>query len=359
MFSETGRKLREHICLIARCCLPAVVLTGLLAGCGAPAWKQFDQIQLARQLPAGLPEGMERVILGAGYIGPHSGSGSAFGSDMRIASALTDTNDSVIARSCLIAVVAHRLLYVQTSYRYVIEVDLGGVAFGGADMSRAVPEELTLVAAASQSVAAKPADARIAALGDSELVMPLARGEVDRCISIMKDAIFETRGVPDDSGISQMRNKRYAGASLRFSKAMNQSLPIRMAGKEIEQRLAALPARSGGRRTPVFVPANIPEAMLYNHILLNTLTRPSQPKNSNATSIVLSMYVQYAHERVLELLGAPETYRGAGAEGFDRKWRTLDGMTVHVSRGAAHRLRVEITGLVVRDPLMTQADMGG
>ena len=334
-------------------------MTGLMAGCGAPSWKEFDRIQLARPLPAALPGGMVRTILGAGYIGAHSGGGSTFASDMRIASALTDTNDSVIARSCLTAAVSHRLLYVQTSYRYAIEVDLGDVMLGGAGMARAVPEELKLVASVSQKVAATPGDARIAAVGDSELVMPIARGEVDRCISIMRDAIFETRGETDRSDINPMSNKRYAGASVRFSKALNQSLPIRMAGKEIEERLTALPARSGGRSAPAFIPASIPEAVLYNHILLNTLTRPSKPKNSDNTSVVFSMYVQYAHERVLELLGDPATYRGAGADGFDRKWRTLDGITVHVRRGAGRRLSVEITGLIVREPFTTQADMGG
>jgi len=343
---------------IARYCLTAIVLTALLAGCGAPSWKQFDQIQLARPLPAALPGGMQRTILGAGYIGPHKSGSSTFGSDMRIVSALTDANDSVIARSCLTAAVSHRLLYVQTSYRYVIEIDLGGMALGGAGESRAVREELKLVASVSQGVAATPADSRLAAIGDSEIVMPIARGEVDRCISIMKDAIFETRGAPDDSGISMMRNKRYTGTSVRFSKALYQSLPIRLAGKEIEERLAALPGRSGGPRSVVFVPVSIPEAVLYNHILLNTLTRPLKPRSSDEKPVVLSMYVQYAHERVLELLGDPGSYRGAAADGFNRKWRTLDGMTVHVST-TGRRLSVEITGLVVRDPVMTQADMGG
>jgi len=333
-------------------------MTALLAGCGAPSWSQFDQIQLARQLPATLPGGMERTILGAGYIGPHRSGSSTFGSDMRIASALTDTNDSVIARSYLTAAVSHRLLYVQISYRYAIEIDLGGVTLGAADAARAVPEELKLVASISQSVAAAPSDARVAATGDSEIVMPIARGEVDRCISIMKDAIFETRGRPDHSDISRMRNKRYTGASVRFSKAMNQSLPVRLAGREIKERLAALPARSGGPRAPAFVPVSIPEAVLYNHILLNTFTRPLKPRNSDEMSVVLSMYVQYAHERVLELLGESGTYRGAGADGFERKWRTLDGMTVHVST-TGRRLRAEITGLIVREPFMTQADMGG
>jgi hypothetical protein len=343
---------------IARYCLPAVALTALLAGCGAPSWSQFDQIQLARPLPAALPGGMQRTILGAGYIGPHSGGGSAFGSNMRIAGALADSDDSAFARSCLTAVVSHRLLYVQTSYRYAIEIDLG-VMLGAAAAPRTVPEELKLVASISQSVAATPADARLAAVSDREIVMPIARGEVDRCISIMKDAIFETRGQADRSEISQMRNKRYAGASVRFSKASNQSLPVRMAGKEIKERLAALPARSGGRRAASFVPVSMPEAVLYNHILLNALTRPFKPKNADGTSVVLSMYVQYAHERVLELLGDPDTYRGAGADGFKRKWRTLDGITVRVSSSTGRRLGVEISGTIVREPFMTQSDMGG
>jgi hypothetical protein len=275
---------------------------------------------------------------------------------MRIAGALTDTGGSVIARSCLTAVVSHRLLYVQTSYRYAMEIDLG-VMPGAA--ARAVPDELKLVASVSQSVAATPGDARLAALSDREIVMPIARGEVDRCISIMKAAIFETRGDPDNSGISQMRNKQFSGSSVRFSKAMNQSLPVRLAGREIKERLTALPARSGGPRAVAFVPVSIPESVLYNHILLNTLTRPLTPKNAKGTSVVLSMYAQYAHERVLEVLGDPKTYRGASADDFKRKWRTLDGITVRVARNTARRLHVEVTGTIVREPFMTQADMGG
>jgi hypothetical protein len=297
---------------------------------------------------------MERTILGAGYIGPHSGSGSFFGSNMRIANALTDVNDYVIARSCLTVSTANRLLYVQTSYNYVIEVDLGHSPPNLSD--RPVREELNLVASVSQSVAATPTDARTAALGDSELVLPIAHGEVARCISVMKDAVFETRGQPNSSDISRMRNKRYAGASIRFSKALNQSLSIRMAGMEIEERLKSLPARSGGPRQVMFAPANIPEAMVYNHILLNTFTRPSKPKDIGDAPTVLFMYVQYAHDRVLELLGDPNTYRGASPAGFNRKWRTLDGITVRVSATALRRISVSISGLVVREPVMTEID---
>ena len=337
----------------ARYCLPAIALAAILAGCGGPRWKEFDQIQLGRPLPITLPGRMERTTLGAGYIGAPSGTGSFFGSDLRIVSALTDAGDSVIAKSCLTAAMAHRLLYVQTSYRYAIEVDLGDRTFA----DRAVPEELKLVAAVSQIVAATPSDSRSASRGDNELVMPIACGEVARCISVMGDAVFETRGTPDSSDISRMRNKRFTASSTRFSKALNQSLSIRIAGKQIEDRLASLPARSGGPRAPAFIPASIPEAMLYNHILLNTLTRPSKSKNADDASAVLSMYVMYAHERVLELLGDGKTYRGAEADGFDRKWRTLDGVSVRVIR-SGRNLSVEITGLAVRDPVMTDSYMG-
>jgi|GEM_PF-2327829 len=354
MSSENKRKPFT----IARCCLAAVALSALHAGCGAPKWRQFDQIQLARPLPAALPGGMSPTILGAGYIGPHSDGGSPFASDMRIASALTDTSGLVIAKSCLTAAVSHRLLYVQTGYRYSIEVDLGSVTLGRAGMARAVPEELKLVASVSQTVAATPGDARFSDPGDSETVMPIARGEIDRCISIVKDAIGEARGAPEESAIGPMRDKWYTGVSARSSKSLNQSLPLRMAGQEIEQRLAALPAGSPGRRAPDFEPLSIPEAMLYNHILLNTLTRPSKEKKPGGASAVLSIYVRCAHERVLELLGDPNTYRGAGANGFDRKWRTLDGITVHVSSGAHRRMSVEITGLIVREPFMTVTDPG-
>ena len=137
---------------IARCCPPAIALIALLTGCGAPSWDQFDQIQLARPLPTPLPGGMERTILGAGYIGAPGGPGSFFASDMRIANALTDANGSAIARSCLTAAISHRLIYVQTIFRYVIEVNLGEVTLGGAGMARAVPEELQLVASVSQKL---------------------------------------------------------------------------------------------------------------------------------------------------------------------------------------------------------------
>ena len=338
---------------IARYCLTAVALTAIPAGCGAPRWKEFDQIQLDRPLPLTLPGQMERTILGAGYIGAPGGPGSFFGSDMRIVSVLANANDSVIAKSCLSIAIAHRVVYIQTSYRYAIEVDLGDIK----GSERKVPEALKLVALVSQSVAAKPSDARTASRGDSELLIPTARGEVARCISLMEGAVFETRETPDSSDISQMRNRRFAGSSIRFSKALNQSLSIKMAGKQIEERLTSLPARSGGPDAPAFIPANIPEAMLYNHILLNTLARPSKTSNSDQTSEVLAMYIQYAHERVLELLGDGKTYRGADADGFNKKWRTLDGMTVSVIR-SGRRLSVEITGLVVRDPVMTDVDMG-
>ena len=119
---------RSNMFMLVKYCLPAIALTAILAGCGAPRWKEFDQIQLGRTLPMTLPGKMERTILGAGYIGAPGGAGSFFGSDLRIASALTDPNDSVTAKSCLTVAVAHRLLYVQTTYRYAMEVDLGDIA---------------------------------------------------------------------------------------------------------------------------------------------------------------------------------------------------------------------------------------
>jgi hypothetical protein len=187
--------------------------------------------------------------------------------------------------------------------------------------------------------------------------MPVARAEVARCISLMEEAIFETRGDPDSSDISQMRNKRFSGASIRFSKALNQSLAIRMAGMKIQQRLTMLPTTSDGPQPRGFFPASVPEAVLYNHILLNTLARPSQTTDYAEASDAHAMYLQYAHERVLELLGDPKTYSGSATDGHDKKWRTMDGMTVRVIR-TGRRLSVELTGLIVRDPFMTDVDMG-
>jgi hypothetical protein len=339
---------------IPRYTLLMIALIALMGGCGAPSWREFDQIQLSRPLPATLPGGMTTAILGAGYIGPHSGENSFFYSDMRIANALINANGSVTAKACLTVARAHRLLYVQAAYRYVIEVNLREAMLAGE--KRAVPEELKLVASISQNVAARPCDAGVSRLGDRDRVMPPARGEIDRCMRIMRDAIFETRGKLDDSDISQMRNKRYAGASIRFSKATNESLAIKLAAQAIEQRLVSLPFPLGGPNTNAFIPVSIPEAMLYNHILLNTLTRPANPESAMDTSAALSMYTQYAHERVLELLGDPGTYRGCNADSFDKKWRTLDGMTVRVSR-SRHHLRAEITGLTVREPFMAQTDI--
>jgi hypothetical protein len=339
--------------MLVKYCLPAVALTAILAGCGAPRWKEFDQIQLGRTLPMTLPGQMERTILGAGYIGAPGGAGSFFGSDLRIASALTDPNDSVTAKSCLTVAIAHRLLYVQTTYRYAMEVDLGDIA----DADRKVPKELKLVALVSQNVAVKPADARTASRGDSEHLIPIASSTIARCLSLMEEAVFETRWTPDSSDFGLADDRRFTSSSVRFSKAMNQSLSVRMAGKQIETRLAMLPGSAGGTSGPVFIPQSLPEAMLYNHILLNTLTRPSKADHSAQTAEVHAMYVQYAHERMLEVLGDWKTYRGAETGDFDKKSRTLDGMTTHIKR-IGNRLSVEVTGLIVRDSIMTDVDMG-
>ncbi|MCP4378886.1 MAG: hypothetical protein GY794_22260 [bacterium] len=335
---------------IPQCTILMIALIALLGGCGVPSWDEFDQIQLSRPLPATLPGGMTRTILGAGYIGLHGDVGSD-PSEVRIANALTNANDLVTAKACLTIATAHRLLYVQVGYRYVIEVNLREAMLAG--KNRSVPEELKLLASISQSVADTPSDARGGKPEDYDRVMPPARGEIDRCMKIMKDAIFEAYGNPDDSDITQMRGRQYADASKRFSKASSESLAIGMARKKVEQRMRSLPFPSGGGGTHAFIPANIPEAMLYSHILLNTLTRPTNSENATDTSTAFSMYQQHAHENVLELLGDPDTYRGSNADGFDRKWKTLGGTNVHISR-TGHHLRAEISGTVLREPFATR-----
>jgi len=332
--------------------LPALALVMILGGCGGPSWDQFDQIQLVRPLPEPLPGDMEHTILGAGYIGAPGGEGSFFGSDLRIAAAINDNHDSVQSKSCLSVTLAHRILYVQTNYRYVIETDIGKARGGGT-----VPEALTLVALASQPVAARPTTGRrVTNLGDNGIVMASAHGEIARCISMMEEAIFETRGDPGSSDISQMRHKRFTGASIRLSKALNQSMGIMLTGKRIEERLENLPAKLGGSMLKSFIPSTIPEAMVYNHIRLNTLARPSRVENRETADKAHAMYLQYAHERVLEIIADSATYRGANSDSFENSWTAIDGVSVRITR-TGQVIRLEISGGVIRDPLMTDSDM--
>ena len=343
---------------IARYSPAAVVLAALsiLAGCGGPGWKQFDDIQVGKPLAATLPGRMHRTPLGAGYIGSHSGSESFWGSSARVAGVLADSDDRVTARACLTVSVAHRLLYVQTSYRYIIEAD---PAFRpGNDTDRGVAEGLKFVASVSQRVVGKPAG--VSSLADRESVGPIARNEVDRCISLMSVAVAESRGGfgASDMGMEIGEPKRSAGASVRFSKGLNQSLAVNMAAREVQERLAGLPASSGGGRPIPFTPSSVPEAMLYKHILLNTLARPSSPQDARGASNALAMYLMYAHEDVLELLADPKTYPASLAVGADKRFRTLGGISVRVTAPAAGRLKLEISGSVVREPAMTESDMG-
>jgi len=331
----------------------ATALAAMLCGCGAPSWRQFDTVVVGRVLPATYPGPMEHTVLGAGYIGSPGGEGSFFGSDMRLAAVLGDTEDSAIAKACLSVQISHRIAYIQTSYRYVIEALVGS----NLRSDDRVSEALTLVALASQPVAAKPSDRHDSKLSDSQRIMPPALGEVSRCISLMDQALVETRGPDDDSNMSRMRRRKFTGASIRFSKALNQSLEIKLAGKRIEERLASLPGGFGGPDSRTFIPRSIPEAMLYKHVLLNSLTRPSKIDNEKQVHKINAMYSQYAHPRVVELLGSGDTFRGAQEDGFSRKWRTLDGVTVQIGR-TGPVVRAEISGLIVRDPVMTDADMG-
>ncbi|MDP6045787.1 MAG: hypothetical protein QGG25_09270 [Phycisphaerae bacterium] len=336
---------------ITRNCLPAVALAAILAGCGAPNWKQFDQIRVGQALPISLPGKMEHTPLGAGYIGAPGGEGSFFSSDMRIVGAITDSSDSVVARSCLSVALSNNILYVQTKYRYVIEADTGVQA----QSNSKAREALKLVASASQSIAARPTEQQIETGGDQRLLSS-SLGQIAHCVSMMQEALLETRVQPSSSDISQMQNERYAGTSVRFSRAPNQSLWVKMAAQRVKERLARLPGDAGGQRGRAFVPSGLPEEMLYNHILLNTLSRPSRADNLAQTQKVHAMYEQYAHRNVLEVLGDSETYRGAHADNFDKQWRTLGGTTVRVTRiGGA--LRVEISGLIVGDSMMTESDM--
>ncbi|MBT3201312.1 MAG: hypothetical protein HN350_15535 [Phycisphaerales bacterium] len=344
-------KLLTITITIGKYCLPALAIVMILGGCGGPRWDQLDQIQMVRPLPEPLPGDMEHTALGAGYIGSPGGEGSFFGSDLRIAAAITDNRDSVLGKSCLSVTMAHRILYVQTNYRYVIEADIGKASGVGT-----VPEALTLVALASQSVAGKPTGRSIMGLGDTGIVMSSARGEISQCVSMMEEAIFETRGDPDSSRISQMRNKRFAGASIRLSKALNQSMEIMLTGKRIEERLGNLPAKFGGTMSRSLKPKTIPEAMVFNHILLNTLARPSRAVNRETSDQVHAMYLQYAHERVLEIIADSDTYRGAHSNGFENSWTAMDGVSVRISR-SGQVIRLEISGGVIRDPLMTDSDM--
>jgi hypothetical protein len=339
---------------IARYSPAAVVLAAIsmFAGCGGPSWKQFDDIQVGQPLAATLPGQLHRTTLGAGYIGSHSGSESFWGSSARVVSVLADRDDRVTARACLTVSVAHRLLYAQASYRYVIEAD---PAFRPGRDAGGDAEALKLVASASQRVVGKPAG--VSSLSDRESVAAIARNEVDRCISLMSAAVSETRDGFGGSEMGMAEFKRPAGASMKFSTGLNQSLAVSMAAREIQDRLAGLPASSGGGRPKPFTPSSVSEAMLYNHIMLNTLARPSSPQDAKGAANALAMYRMYAHEDVLELLADPKTYPASLAVGSEKTFRTLGGVSVRLTVPAAGRLKLEISGSVVREPSMTESDM--
>lgn len=315
-------------------------------GCQIPAVSDdFEQIELGRPLPAELPVGMERTVLGAGLIGSiNPESRSMTNADMQIINALTNETGNVVAKSYLAVKMSHCILFIAGSYTYVIELDVPAEAFKNTTKAWKVPQELLFISQNQMiGIALREKEPFVTASqsknDDTQAESTVTLADMKRRANIFllstKEAI-QAMEKPPKCSIFDLE-----GACKKIGEAF-------AAASKTMERLKALP-----KDEPIiYALSNVPEAILYYRILLGG-TMCNKPDDEQCpASPLMYMYVKWIQPRVIELLTDHSAFAGATEAGYDRSILTLDGMNLRVRNIGGRRVRVEISGTLIRDPII-------
>jgi len=357
-----------------------VIATSILAGCGGlPVWDQFDKIEVGRPLPAELPEGMERTHLGASLIAISKVEKEPppdFAAGFRLADALCDDSGVVIAKSNLELNLAHRLLFIAGSYKYVIELDVPREAFRNLPWNCGAPRELSWAAVTSQIAGIWPNTLDSDEGGEPEegpttrrvaTTMTVDEEASTRPVTRHLGTLDEVRGQVS-AVMAQVRTARAAfmkascggwGLLVLSKRSIDALGPMAAGILGATARLACLPYVTDGEAGQ-YKPASVPEAVLYHKILLDAATKPEargesaerEDEELAAVGVASLIYMKWVSSRVIELLSDRYALGAATTEGSDRIVLTPDGMSVRVRNLGGRRVRVEVGGFILRDPVI-------
>ena len=343
--------LRLHAAAVA-----LAVTAALAAGCTGPdVWEGFEQIELGKPLPTELPEGMQRTHLGAAYIG--SIDADAHGNlddDMRVMNALTDEAGNVIAKSVLDVKMAHRILFVACEYKFAIELDIPAEAFAVPVKKWKAPEELRGLALVSEQLGAtiiqsrpEPTSAPADGEESKELVHTLAnvRNGLNGCLIDLRNG-EKTVTEATEKSLAQQESPGWV------DRLMTAHVHAFFFAMGIHGRMEAMAEPMAAAETTEYPLANVSEALLYHKLLLNVAARPREQADYDGTSVPLVMYMDAAASRVLDLLSDRGAFSEVAEEGSNRFKGTLDGMSIRVRNLGGRRVRVEVGGFLIRDPII-------
>ena len=334
-----------------------------LPGCGGSPWQPFEQLQIDHPLPSreNLPPGAIRDDLGVSYTQMVKDEthlpGRATAILMR---ALRNDQGKVVAKSYTYLSMAHQILFLTGEYRYILEMEIPKESFRIPETTWSPSEEVVFLAKISplaphlldrEAVASK--EGRAAAVTtatapgrEAETETPSSLGEAaaalrDR-IALFRQARQRAKEVTTRDRTIQAQLEAVAVSHVLQVLALGQPLPR----KPASSRKPESSAMSEG--------ANLPEHILFTKILLDSgpgsshLRKVSDP---GAVGPLLRMFSDVGNARLVELLSDPNAFKRATEDGHDWRRNTLGGVAFRVRNTGARRIRVEVTGSLIRDPL--------
>ena len=333
------------------CLSVPLILLGALAGCQRHVnWDAFDRIEVGRELPPSLPAGAVRDGVGIGYVGSADAPGeSMLHGNMRLLGAVPNEDGAVVSKRYLFVSIDHSLLFVSGFYRDVLELALPQGASGEPPGDGTLPDEMKIAFRTGcrpfTLFGGTADDERAAPDAPAEAKHTPARtpAELRREMNIhLLAARAAARAVAD----------AMPEAPCSLGRAMA-SLPRALtrgadAWDAAEARLRAMPADE-----PIAYPLrSLQEHALYCLLLLRE-TIPDQPADDACPAgPLLGFHAKWCLPRWIELLEHPSAFRDATTDGSTWRMRTWDGVEFRVRNLGAGRMRLEVRGTVVRDPLL-------
>jgi hypothetical protein len=326
------------------------------AGCGGPQWEPFENLQLGQPIPPAskLPPEMLRDNLGLLYaeMVPKDTKGPVLATAI-IMSALTGDDGRIGAKSYTYMSVAHHILLVTGEYRYILEMTIPEESFVEASKSWSPDNELGLLSKGSPPMMASliteprtnasdttTITAQESSSGGKARLEPAspaeARARLRAQLVWWKQAMQKAKEQSTESGSWSDRAVRTLHALFSMPSVSQQDVDAQLNPK------LSYPLR------------NINEYMLFNSILLAAATYNNETFRSRpdeGIGILLGVFKDCGHARLIELLSDPVPFCGVVRSGYKWNLRTWDGVNLRVSNLGNRRIRVEVSGCLVRDPV--------
>ncbi|MCY2930249.1 MAG: hypothetical protein NTV86_12280 [Planctomycetota bacterium] len=317
----------------------------LSVGCAPRTWAPFENLAVGRAAPDPLPGEMHRFEFWLLEARPIMAETQTRGS-REFLRALVDADGRVVAKSYTYLSVARQAAAVTGEYCYILELEVPAEAFRDAPASWRPAEELEMLAGGlyspglvSRQAAGSTASRPAAVVPPTSL--PQGRQALGERLGMLRTALTE---------VHDKTNKLNLFTSFRT----RLDVAAEIAGLYLRAMLGPLPAATATRPAgPTYpAPANAAEFAIHTNLLLASGPPPEKLYSCATTTLFEMAFRDVGRRRLAELLGNPAAFAGVTRD--DWKWTltSWDGVRMSVRRLPGRRIRIEVSGTVIRDPIL-------